>query len=50
MQLKARFPDAVQHEVIAPLIRDLRWAVRATIPGLQRITSLRSVLRCAREK
>jgi hypothetical protein len=34
----------------APLVRDRRWAERATIPGLQRTIPLRSVLRCAREK
>jgi len=45
-------PDAVQRERQrsgAPLIRDRREAMFLTIPGLQRIIALRSMLRCARD-
>jgi hypothetical protein len=50
--VRSRVPDAVQRERLrsgAPLIRDRSKLGVGTIPGLQRIISLRFMLRCARE-
>jgi hypothetical protein len=43
------FPGCGAARSGAPLIRDRHKLRDATIPGLQRTISLRSMLRCARE-
>jgi hypothetical protein len=44
-----RFPDAAQHAVVRRWSGIVSNPALVTIPGLQRIISLRSMLRCARE-
>jgi len=44
-----RFPDAVQREAVHCWSGIALDSALVTIPGLQRTTSLRYVLRCARE-
>jgi hypothetical protein len=52
--IEARSPDAVQHEVMHRRSGVFAGSVQkhsefATIPGLQRIITLRFMLRCARD-
>jgi hypothetical protein len=47
--MKPLFPDAVQREAVHRSSGIVPDSALATIPGLQRTTTLRFVLRCARE-